>query len=303
MSVFAHPRALPTPSTRSPLGALLAAQLCALAVVGCRDPEPLPPPPPDIKLGKPEPTRPAATLSNALAGATRGPLRVQVREVRQAGTYTALQIGDAETQAPLLAPALLVEVGAMVEVSDYVLRRGFSLDGVGTFDAVLIATRVVGPGVRHQLHLVRAGAELTDLPPGHPPSPQQGVPLAETLTPTADRIAAIPEGLPTIAELRANREELAWREVAVRGLVTGRTLRALGRNWLQIEDGSGEQIRLPLLVSTQAAPPLGELVRAQGMLHIHEDVGAGVVHPVLLAEATVTVDNAAPEEPPEDEEP
>ena len=97
-----------------------------------------------------------------------------------------------------------------------------------------------------------------------------------------------PEGGHTVAELYANKGELAGKSVTVRGRVVKFTAAVMGKNWIHIQDGSSETT--DLTVTTAAVAKLGDTVVASGVLVVDRDFGAGYRYDIIIEDATVSVE-------------
>jgi hypothetical protein len=63
----------------------------------------------------------------------------------------------------------------------------------------------------------------------------------------------------------------------------------MGKNWVHLQDVSGDTGKRTsdLVVTTQDAPKVGDVVTAKGTLHKDKDFGAGYKYRVIVEEATV----------------
>jgi hypothetical protein len=119
-------------------------------------------------------------------------------------------------------------------------------------------------------------------PGGHPPA----TPSAEIDLTGIERA----EGGKTVAEVWAERQDLAGGEVAVRGRVVKFLPSIMGKNWLHLRDGSGEEGGNDLTVTTTATVAVGDLVTVTGRLAVDRDFGAGYRYQVILEDAEVRTD-------------
>ncbi|HSN70755.1 MAG TPA: hypothetical protein VLT59_04570 [Steroidobacteraceae bacterium] len=101
------------------------------------------------------------------------------------------------------------------------------------------------------------------------------------------------EGGRTIAEVFENNSELAGESVLFRGKVVKVNAGIMGRNWLHVRDGSGAEGSNDLTVTTtDAAPNVGDTVLVNGTVSVNKDFGMGYVYPVVIEDASVTVENS-----------
>jgi hypothetical protein len=103
------------------------------------------------------------------------------------------------------------------------------------------------------------------------------------------------EGGKTVAEVYAEKDQLAGQKVSVRGKVVKTNPRVMGKNWVHVRDGSGAEGTNDLTVTTKAElPRAGDLVVISGTVAANKDFGMGYAYPVLVEDAEVKVEAAAP---------
>jgi len=78
--------------------------------------------------------------------------------------------------------------------------------------------------------------------------------------------------------------------VTVRGRVVKYNGGILGRNWLHLQDGSGELAKgtNDLTVTTTGAAAIGDVVTATGTGAVDRDFGAGYTYTVMVEDAALT---------------
>jgi hypothetical protein len=91
----------------------------------------------------------------------------------------------------------------------------------------------------------------------------------------------------TVAEVLAQSDDLEGKPVRVRGQVVKFTPNVMSTNWLRIMDGSSNQ---HLIVPTEAAAAINDVVLVEGKLAINLDVGQGFVLPTVLQDAEVMIE-------------
>jgi len=94
----------------------------------------------------------------------------------------------------------------------------------------------------------------------------------------------------TIAEIYAQKQSWAGQEVLVRGRVVKFTPKVMDRNWLHIQDGTGETENADLTVTTTAFVEVGDVVVVRGTLALDRDFGFGYHYALLVENAQVTVE-------------
>jgi hypothetical protein len=102
------------------------------------------------------------------------------------------------------------------------------------------------------------------------------------------------DGGKTVAEVFAEKDALAGQPVTFRGKVVKTNPDIMGKNWLHVRDGSGEEGSNDLTITTAGATPnVGDTVLVTGTVTLNKDFGMGYAYDVLIEDAQVTVEPAA----------
>jgi hypothetical protein len=94
------------------------------------------------------------------------------------------------------------------------------------------------------------------------------------------------EGGRTIGEIHAASAELDDQEVALRARVVKVSEGILGRNWITLQDGTGQAPADKLIATSDHLAEVGEVVAVSGTLRSDVDLGSGYRYGVLLEEAS-----------------
>lgn len=91
----------------------------------------------------------------------------------------------------------------------------------------------------------------------------------------------------TVQEVFAKRKELAGKIVRVRGKVVKYNPSIMGRNWIHIQDGTGEPLQNThdLVVTSASGANVGEILTVEGRLAADKDFGAGYTYAAIIEEA------------------
>ncbi len=94
----------------------------------------------------------------------------------------------------------------------------------------------------------------------------------------------------TIGEIFEKKDSLTNKPVAIQGKVVKVSRGILGKNWLHLQDGTGNQATgtHDLVVTTDSLPEVGDLVTIKGNLSRDRDFGAGYRYGVIIESAEVT---------------
>ena len=93
----------------------------------------------------------------------------------------------------------------------------------------------------------------------------------------------------TVAEAWAQKTSLDGETVAIRGVVVKVNEAVMGKNWIHLQDGSGDAARgtFDITVTTLDKATTGDTVTVTGTIRTNRDVGAGYVYAVLVEDAKV----------------
>ena len=92
----------------------------------------------------------------------------------------------------------------------------------------------------------------------------------------------------TVAEIYKKSAELDKKKVVVRGRVTKVSAGIMGKNWVHLQDGSGDASSgtNDLVATSQDLPSVGNVVTARGTLYKDKDFGSGYKYKAIVEEAT-----------------
>lgn len=102
------------------------------------------------------------------------------------------------------------------------------------------------------------------------------------------------EGGKTVLEVFTEKAALANQKVVVRGKVVKTNAGIMGKDWVHVRDGSGEEGSndLTVTMTAQPMPNVGDTVLVTGTVVLDKDFGMGYQYPVLVEDATVTIEAA-----------
>ena len=93
----------------------------------------------------------------------------------------------------------------------------------------------------------------------------------------------------TVSEAYEKAAKLDKKPVVVRGKVVKESQGIMGKNWVHLQDGSGDPGKGTnnLVITTQDVPKVGDVVTAKGTLYKDKDFGSGYKYQVIVEEANV----------------
>jgi hypothetical protein len=201
-----------------------------------------------------------------------------VLESLSAPPYTYVHVDTGESKIWVAAPALEVKTGDRVALPAQMspMKNWPSKALKRTFDVVYLAQVVTKVGEGKS-----ASSATIKIPEGHPATgPGRSAPI------NLSGIAKA-EGGKTVAEVYAEQEALSGKQVVFRGKVVKANARIMGKNWLHVRDGTGDEKTNDLTVTTnETLPQLGDIVVVTGQVTLKKDFGAGYKYAVIIEDAT-----------------
>jgi len=93
----------------------------------------------------------------------------------------------------------------------------------------------------------------------------------------------------TVEELFSNGGKLENKTIFVKGKVVKVSAGVMDRNWIHIQDGSGNPKTgtSDLIVTSNDLPAVGDVVTASGVLHNNKDFGSGYKYLVIIENASI----------------
>lgn len=235
----------------------------------------------------------------AATSATRGSFVGTVLETVDASDYTYVHLEKDGKSVWAAGPKTQVETGEMMGISLEMPMTGFHSESLDrTFDTVYF----VGDFDRNPGKSTGGTASgmtgSKDPHAGMGMSPSDPDAAARTSAPNTDlSLEGItkPAGGHTIAEVWTARTSLSGNSVAVRGRVVKYNTGIMGRNWLHIQDGSGDpgQATHDITVTTESSAKVGDLVTVKGVLRTDKDFGAGYTYSAIIEDASLQVESGS----------
>ena len=93
--------------------------------------------------------------------------------------------------------------------------------------------------------------------------------------------------LKTVAALHQEKSALSGKEVRIQGKVVKVNNGIMGRNFLHVQDGTGDQATNDLTVTSKQTANVGDQVTVTGRVVLNRDFGAGYTYPLLVEDASV----------------
>ncbi len=284
---------------------VVVALFLMLGVTGCKSAnQPEKTPAQDKTVTTKAETVPAPSQAETAQSPTGLTIKGKVLDTINAGSYTYLQVQAAQGPVWIAIPQAKVEKGQEVTVQNGMEMKNFKSRILKrTFASIIFAN---GIGNKHMAgkmqqsgspHAAAKGGNgfakalesETDLSTAAATDTSGGSLAA--IVPSANVKVQKAEGANgyTIGELFAKRKELNNKEVRVRGKVMKVSRMIMGKNWVHIQDGTGDALKntYELVVTTMAVPKTGSIVLVEGVLHTDRDFGAGYRYAAIIEDAKI----------------
>jgi hypothetical protein len=153
--------------------------------------------------------------------------------------------------------------------------------------AVTVALSIAGCSKEQPAQPAAAPAATASSTPAMPPHPTPEAPAANVDLSGIERAA----GGKTVAEVFAEKDQLAGKPIILRGKVVKTNANIMGKNWLHVRDGSGAEGGNDLTVTTTGTlPNVGDTVLLTGPVVLNKDFGMGYRYDVMVEDALVKVE-------------
>jgi hypothetical protein len=222
-----------------------------------------------------QPSNPAAAPSE-----TSGFQGIVMETMNSAGyTYVNLDTGKEKIWAA--APETRVKTGDKVSIPPGMIMRNHHSKTLNrTFDAVYFVSSISVAGMKPS----------DDKPASDDLDMVHGRNIAAVPPDMKFSGLAIPAGGKTVNEIYLQKDKLAGKEVLLRGKVVKFSPQIMGKNWMHIQDGTGDKGSNDLTITTAATAKVGDTVLVKGVLTTNKDFGLGYQYNVILEDAQVTVE-------------
>jgi len=202
----------------------------------------------------------------------------KVVETMEGGEYRYANLEKNGKKTWVAFPAQKVSVGEEVSFSGCVEMTNFQSKTLKrTFDKILFC------GAPDQKRKKSAAKDVT----GKKSPGSAGAAAASTKVSGIEK-ASGPNAY-TVAETFSKAAALNGKKVQVRGKVVKVSSGIMNRNWIHLQDGTGDSKKKTndLVVTSQDAPSEGDVVTISGILAKDKDFGSGYKYSVIIEQATV----------------
>ena len=227
------------------------------------------------------PTQPTAGGMAATPAVAGQGLTGKVLERLDASPYCYLRIQTARGEVWAAVPQAKVEKGTEVTVVNPMLMNNFESKTLNrTFPEVFFGTLGSADGAAAPSAPMAPAAASAPVAPGTPVATAVAVGKVAKATGAEAR---------TVAETWAQKGALKEKTVTIRGQVVRYNPGVMGKNWLHLQDGSGDAAKgtHDITVTSQDTVTKGDVVTIKGTVHLDKDFGAGYTYALIVEEAKI----------------
>jgi len=201
----------------------------------------------------------------AMAGSHSGGHNVIVEEVLNTDRYSYLNVTENGEKFWIAIPRMEVEIGDTYHYTDGLLKQNFeSKEFNRVFETIYLVSDI------------------------HSHSGDSGTPVSQSAgdqgSSSGGSVNVTPaEGSIQLSELFSDREKYKDKTVQVTGKCVKVNSMIMGRNWVHIQDGSGDG--LDLTITTTENVQLNDVVSFEGVITLNKDFGAGYQYDIIMENA------------------
>ena len=180
------------------------------------------------------------------------------------GGYTYLQIDDTKKKYWVAVEGTKVEKGTEVRFTEELRAKNFESKALNRkFDEIVFASNL---------------------------QYRTAVPEKGNLELISEQVKESPykqKDTMSVKEAWEKRVSLKDKTIAIRGKVVKASANIIGRNWIHIQDGTGEGSEVGRIVFTsKELPKVGDIVTASGVVNVDKDFGSGYSYKIIVENAT-----------------
>lgn len=215
--------------------------------------------------------KPVAPQQKTDAKSQEDVLSGKIAETMNSGGYTYILLEKEGQKTWVAVPEMKANVGQDIALQPGHQMLDFSSKSLNrTFDKIIFSP---GPTTDHIHEAAGIGSKIAKI------NPQEKIQVEK----------ASGDNAYTVAELYGKSSSLDQKKIKVKGKVTKVSTGILSKNWVHIQDGSGnpDTGNHDIVVTTQDLPSVGDTVTVDGTLYKDKDFGSGYKYDVIIEQASI----------------
>ena len=232
----------------------------------------------------------ATTLPLPALAQPAGTVQGEVLEVLNVESYTYLRLKTRGGEVWAAVSTVAVNKGAQVTLANATAMENFESKTLKRrFEKIYFGQMANAGGSAGAAPAGTAPSAMAGSLPGAMHMPGKATAAAAPAAPTAPVPKAQGKDARTVAEVVTGKAGLKDKPVLVRARVVKVNKGIMGKNWLHLQDGTGQAKdgSHDLLVTSQDIAAVGDIVTARGVVRTDVTVGAGYSYAVLVEDASV----------------
>jgi hypothetical protein len=197
-----------------------------------------------------------------------GKLSGKVIETMNSGGYTYVQIEIDGKKTWVAVPETKVVKGQNISFSPGLEMKNFQSKTLNrTFDSIIFAGSVLGETKGETEPHGAKGSAVTL---------KEKMKVEKASGPNAY----------TVGEVFLNSKKLEEKKINIRGKIVKVSVGIMKKNWIHLQDGTGDPGSNDLVITTDELPKVGEILTASGILYNDKDFGGGYKYKVIIEKAS-----------------
>jgi hypothetical protein len=201
-----------------------------------------------------------------------GVLTGKVLETMDSGRYTYVLLEQEDANLWVAVPRMSVQTGQEISLRKGIEMKDFESKTLNrTFPKIIFSGGLADQHKREMMKKMGSGGSIV--------LPKEDVTVKKA--PGANAY--------TVAEIHQKSGDLEGKKVVVRGKVIKISANIMKRNWIHLQDGSGDakSATHDLVVTSSDLPSSGDVVTVSGTLSRDKDFGRGYRYAVIVEDAKI----------------
>ena len=220
--------------------------------------------------------------------------KIVVQDVLQASEYTYLHAKENNAEIWLAVPSMQAKSGETYYYEGGIEMKKFESKELNKiFESIILLeklnTEPKSSAVVATDKPYTAAPADNQAPSGHEGAPATGEDYKRKATPPEKKEVrvAVAKGGISIAELFSKKDSYAGKTVKIKGEVTKYTPAVMNKNWIHIQDGTDDNGKFDLVVTSVNEVKVGDVVTFEGKISLNKDLGYGYFFDVIMEDAGI----------------
>ena len=208
----------------------------------------------------------------AIGAWAKGMHHASVIETMNSGGYTYMKVSEGGKSYWIAATQLTVKKGDAISFAEEMSMHNFQSKTLKrTFENIMFVSEVSGAKANESTKSSHKA---------------QNIHVKNSLKESLKRAKISPyktKDTLSVEETYLKAKSLATKVIKIRGKVTKVSPMIMQRNWIHIQDGTGDERTDDIVfTSTEEMPKVGDIVTAEGTVAVDKDFGYGYFYPVII---------------------